>query len=399
MSGAVTTLDVLPGHTQGWATAINASGTVVGYCDSLWTGSHGTYGISHMCLWNPGSIEAVAITCPGAYGGYAATINDASAIAGQGVYPAGSTTTKRGWKGYTGTNALVPDYSLPGGRGTFTPTTVWSINRAGDVAGWGNGTIDGVAHTRAFVQLYNQQPFDPLLAVNPGTDTWAHDLNDLGEVAGSVVSVYRDGANVLAGFVYDYDGGYHVVAPLPNDESSNLFRLNNSDVAVGASWLPFSAVQHPLIYRNGQSIDPNTILLPGSGWTILELKDLDDAGHFVGTAVKDGATHAVLLSNVNVPGVAPEAGSKLALHGARPSPLRGTGSLAFTLPHAGHVRLSIYDVTGRVRRTLEGDFAAGAGAITWDARDTNGALLEPGVYLTRLEASGATDSRRVVITR
>ena len=398
-AGAITALDVLPGHSQGWATAINAAGTVVGYCDSSWTTSHGIYGITHMCLWNPGSPAAVAITCPGAYGGYAASINDAGAIVGQGVYPTASTTTKRGWKGYTGVNSLVPDYTLEDARGTFTPTTVWSVNQAGDVAGWGDGTIDGVAHTRGFVQRYDGQPFDPLLAVNANTDTWAHDVNDLGDVAGSLVTVYRQSDKVLGGFIYDHAGNFHAVAPLPNDESSNVFRLNNSLIAVGASWPPFSAVQHPFLYRNGQTIDPNTILVPGSGWTVLELKDLDDAGHYVGTATQNGQTHAVLLTLVNVTGVGPPAGAKLAFLGARPSPLRGTGSLAFALPRAGHARMQVFDVTGRVRRTFEGDFAAGPGAFTWDSRDQAGALVEPGVYLARLEAAGAAQSRRVVIAR
>jgi hypothetical protein len=398
--GAATTLDLLPGHSQGWATAINASGTVVGYCDSSWVTPHGIYGITHMCQWNPGSTEAVAITCPGAYGGYASSINDAGAIVGQGVYPTATTTTKRGWKGYTGTNSLVPDYTIEDTRGTFTPSTVWSVNQSGDVAGWGEGTLDGVDRTRGFVQGYDGQPYDPLLAVNPNTDTWAHDLNDAGDVAGALVTVYRQNDNVLGGFIYDHAGTYHAVAPLPNDESSNVFRLNNSLVAVGASWPPFSAVQHPFIYQNGQTVDPNTILLPGSGWTILEVKDLDDAGHFVGTATQNGQTHAVLLTMINVTGVGPAAaGAKLAFSGSRPSPLRGTGSLSFSLPKAGHARMLVFDVSGRVRRTFEGDFAAGSGAFTWDSRDNAGALLEPGVYLARLESAGASQSRRVVIAR
>jgi hypothetical protein len=81
-----------------------------------------------------------------------------------------------------------------------------------------------------------------------------------------------------------------------------------------------------------------------------------------------------------------------------PNPARGGVTLAFTLPGEGHARLRVYDVHGRLVRTLaEGDRAVGTVTVRWDGRDAAGARVRPGVYLVQLVTSEASDVRRLVM--
>lgn len=102
---------------------------------------------------------------------------------------------------------------------------------------------------------------------------------------------------------------------------------------------------------------------------------------------------------VSVPGGdAAPAGLRLAP--ARPNPARGAVRVTFELPVAAHARLELYDVRGRLVRTLvDGARPAGEHVARWDGRDGSGAPAAAGVYFVRLEAAGATRSARFALLR
>ena len=90
----------------------------------------------------------------------------------------------------------------------------------------------------------------------------------------------------------------------------------------------------------------------------------------------------------------------LALAPARPNPFRSLTEVTFSLPVAAHVRLEVFDVTGRLVATLsDGACAAGTHHGTWDGRDDSGHPVASGVHFLKLEALGRTLTRRVVIIR
>jgi hypothetical protein len=91
-----------------------------------------------------------------------------------------------------------------------------------------------------------------------------------------------------------------------------------------------------------------------------------------------------------------EAGTGLALAGARPNPARGDLVVAFTLPDAGGGRLEVVDVAGRrvLARSLAG-FAAGNHLLRLDT----GERLAPGIYLLRLSQGGRAVTSRVCVIR
>jgi hypothetical protein len=77
---------------------------------------------------------------------------------------------------------------------------------------------------------------------------------------------------------------------------------------------------------------------------------------------------------------------------AQPNPFRGRTSLSFKLPAESHVRLGVFDVSGRrVAGLIDGVLAAGTHTATFDA-----AGLPSGVYTCVLETGGAATVRRVV---
>jgi len=90
-----------------------------------------------------------------------------------------------------------------------------------------------------------------------------------------------------------------------------------------------------------------------------------------------------------VPGDVTPAAPAYALHAVAPNPFNPRTTVAFELPAAGRVRLSVYDAQGRLVRTLLDEArAAGRHAAEWDGRGDDGRTLASGVYLCRMEAAG-----------
>jgi hypothetical protein len=88
--------------------------------------------------------------------------------------------------------------------------------------------------------------------------------------------------------------------------------------------------------------------------------------------------------------------ARTALSLAFPNPFAGETRVRLSLHTAGPVALGVYDIAGRhVRTLLRGTQAAGTLSIGWDGRDDNGMRQAAGVYLVRMEAAGARESRLV----
>jgi len=83
-----------------------------------------------------------------------------------------------------------------------------------------------------------------------------------------------------------------------------------------------------------------------------------------------------------------------------PNPFTPGTSLHFVMPEAGHARLAVYDVSGRlVRRLLEGAMSAGPHETSWDGTDDGGREVASGVYFARLETEALSASTKMVLVR
>lgn len=91
---------------------------------------------------------------------------------------------------------------------------------------------------------------------------------------------------------------------------------------------------------------------------------------------------------------------RFALHAPAPNPFNPTTTLRFELPRSAPARLTIYDVRGRVTRTLvSGTLAAGPHIAVWNGRDDSGHAVASGLYLARLESAGRSETRRLMLVR
>lgn len=85
---------------------------------------------------------------------------------------------------------------------------------------------------------------------------------------------------------------------------------------------------------------------------------------------------------------------------AHPNPFRPRTTLRFAVPRPGHVRLSIFDVAGRLVRTLVNESRpAGQHSVSWEGRDEAGRSVASGVYLYRMEAGDFVATQRIVRLR
>jgi subtilisin family serine protease len=84
---------------------------------------------------------------------------------------------------------------------------------------------------------------------------------------------------------------------------------------------------------------------------------------------------------------------------ATPNPGRQGTTFSIDLPHAGRVRLSVYDPLGRlVQRVVDGDLPAGNHRIDWSQR-ASASPPRAGLYFVRLETPSGVRGSRFVIVR
>lgn len=155
-------------------------------------------------------------------------------------------------------------------------------------------------------------------------------------------------------------------------DTDDLFYDIAGDPAV-LSRTPFDAIYYPVENQEHVAITPENAL-----WILNEI-------HGAVTAVEpDERTPSGLIS----------------LQQNYPNPFNPETSITFTLSRACYVELSVYSVNGaRIITLVNEPHAAGAYSTTWDGRDERGTLCASGVYLYRLHAGAASETRKMVLLR
>ena len=107
---------------------------------------------------------------------------------------------------------------------------------------------------------------------------------------------------------------------------------------------------------------------------------------------------AACVISIDATGVEDEATQlplEVSLRTNTPNPFRHTTTFHFSLPHETQTSLRVYDPAGRLVRILVSDrLAPGDHRIQWDATG-----LRSGVYFSRLEAAGFSETRRILLIR
>ena len=72
-----------------------------------------------------------------------------------------------------------------------------------------------------------------------------------------------------------------------------------------------------------------------------------------------------------------------------PNPFNPSTTIKYSMPQAGHLQLSVYNVRGQLVNTLiDGQVPAGEGQIFWDGADNLGTAAASGVYFYEARAAG-----------
>jgi len=83
-----------------------------------------------------------------------------------------------------------------------------------------------------------------------------------------------------------------------------------------------------------------------------------------------------------------------------PNPFNPATSIGFDLPEAGHVKMTVYDVGGRlVRRLVDRSLPAGHHVAQWNGIDGSGGNAVSGVYFVVLEAGVFRQSTKIVLLK
>lgn len=92
--------------------------------------------------------------------------------------------------------------------------------------------------------------------------------------------------------------------------------------------------------------------------------------------------------------------SQVHLVGAFPNPMEGTTAIRFSLPARARVSLMVYDVSGRVVRTLlDGDAPSGESDVLWDGLDESGSAVASGLYFYKLTVGDDSRTGKLAVLR
>jgi predicted outer membrane repeat protein len=100
-------------------------------------------------------------------------------------------------------------------------------------------------------------------------------------------------------------------------------------------------------------------------------------------------------------GVPEATAAVVAVHPATPNPFGDRTALSYEVASPGVVAARVFDVSGKLVRTLVDSEhqAAGLKTLVWNGRDDRGCPVASGVYFFRVEIAGESMSRRAVLLR
>jgi hypothetical protein len=219
-------------------------------------------------------------------------------------------------------------------------------------------------------------------------------------VQDSVPAVWACGLVSLEGYERTRVCGLPIAANTMNQVGLTAWRLDpptqlaatQFDGAVTLRWRRPASVEYQAdadvryaVYRDNELVESN---LADTSFTDEPLPDDEVVRYEVMARYAFGSSPLSDALQVQIDLSAEESTSSLptayALHPCYPNPFNPATMIRFDLPHAGHVLLRVFNVSGQLVTTLtDAEWSAGAHAITWNA-----ALFSSGTYLAVFEAGG-----------
>lgn len=186
------------------------------------------------------------------------------------------------------------------------------------------------------------------------------------------------------------------VVPLVKD-------VNDQGVAVGSVCLSIECVpgnERALIWIDGSAYNLNSLIPPGSGYTLFSAEAINEQGEIVCVGAYNGfvSPRGFKLTPQSSSSV-PNGDGRTTLRFS-PNPTMGDGEVTWTSESGGPASLAVYDVLGRrVAARQFSNLSAGASRASW-ASIVGARTLAGGIYVVELErGDGSRERTRVSLLR
>jgi probable HAF family extracellular repeat protein len=257
-NGQMTDLGTLGGSASA-ANGINNSSQVVGgaFFPDNTTG--------HACLWENGQITDLGTL--GGLGSNAFAINNLSQVVG-------AANTEFSGHAFLWENGQMTDLGTLGG----SLSIAYGINNSSQVIGFSDlgGNI-----SHAFI-WENGQMTD-LVGTLGGYVSCAYGINNLSQVVG-----------VANNHAFLWENGQLTDLGTLGGGTSVAYAINNLNQVVGYSYLSVNT-KHAFLWENGLMKDLNSLIDPGSGWTLISAVGINDNGEIIGNGLNNGQNRAFIL--------------------------------------------------------------------------------------------------------
>lgn len=83
-----------------------------------------------------------------------------------------------------------------------------------------------------------------------------------------------------------------------------------------------------------------------------------------------------------------------------PNPFNPSTEIEFSIPRAGHVKMSVYNILGqRVTTLIDEDVSAGTYQVTWDGKSSSGQDVSSGMYFLIMQTAESVMSRKMILLK
>jgi len=183
-----------------------------------------------------------------------------------------------------------------------------SINNSGLIAGFtfANGMPVAAIVSSGAVTTLGYLPGD--------NSSLASDVNDSGQVVGFSELVTAGHATNQQAFIWQ--SGVFTDLAFPSSYVSSTALAINAQGDVVGYLTNAQEVRSAFLYQNGQFIILNTLLPPGSDWSLVQASDLNDSDQIVGIGSINGVLHGFLYSNGTITDLGADFASSQAINNA-----------------------------------------------------------------------------------
>ncbi len=83
-----------------------------------------------------------------------------------------------------------------------------------------------------------------------------------------------------------------------------------------------------------------------------------------------------------------------------PNPFNPNTTISFQLPAANYVSLNVYDIAGKLVRTLVNEQRGeGLQSVNWNGKDNSGVSVASGIYFYKIQSGSFTETKKMVLMR